>query len=311
MKRFILSVLVLAGCANSERPAPLAEAARGTQTLGSEYSGFTYIPLDPLTISHTRCARDEEDEYDPILDLMPDQTVRISIRNVSGGAEVTAPIGSVAAKGSRNIVVVDYINVDNTNIPFYIRIQKNPGTVRYTVERKPIGFDISKAALDGGPGVDGAFVPRLGGSDTQIPTDGYYVIPVYAGVGLRLTADVSVLEGEVKLSSLVAIGAAAQANRVAGSLTIQTLGLTGKQVAAGLTFTSDLSEASIQSALLSLGKIKTILYTNDVVVTPRVTGMYLPIRDASEDIVNLIVSELAREDIPWKRPEESGCTIGQ
>ena len=110
------------------------------------------------------------------------------------------------------------------------------------------------------------------------------------------------LKGNINLSSLPGIAASVEAGNATGSLVVQTLGVTGKQVSTGLIFSSDLNETTVQNAVLSLGKIKAILFSNDAVVRPRVTGMYLPLPDGSDELVNLIVSELAREPIFWKHP---------
>jgi hypothetical protein len=129
------------------------------------------------------------------------------------------------------------------------------------------------------------------------------VIPVYVGVGLRLTADLQVLRGTINLSSIGAIAAGVEAGKASGSLVVQTLGVTGKQVATSLPLPSELNQTTVQNAILSLDSIKAIIFdSQNTVVTPRVTGIYLPIRNGTEDLVNRIVSELARSPIPWYRP---------
>jgi len=135
-------------------------------------------------------------------------------------------------------------------------------------------------------------------SDNEI--DGIYNIPVYVGVGLRLTADIDILSREVNLSSLPALAASVKAGDASGSLVVQTLGVTGKPVAGGLIFSSELNETTVQNAVLSLGAIKAILYSDTAVVKPRVTGIYLPLPDGNEELVNLIVSGLASAPIEWK-----------
>ena len=127
-----------------------------------------------------------------------------------------------------------------------------------------------------------------------------FVVPVYIGVGLRLTAEIRVLNGQVNLFNLPRLASSVEAGNASGSLVVQTLGVTGQHVSTGLVFSSDLNETTVQNAILSLGKIKSILYSEETAIRPRVTGMYLPIQDGREPVVNAIVSELARKEIEWR-----------
>jgi hypothetical protein len=126
-------------------------------------------------------------------------------------------------------------------------------------------------------------------------------VPVYVGVGLRLTASVKVLKGNVKLSSLGAIAAEAEAGNLSGSLVIQTLGITGKTVSTSIPLPSDLNQTTVQNAILSLGSIKAILHDEETEVTPRVVGIYNPI-GGGQQVVNGIISILASRRIRWYRP---------
>jgi hypothetical protein len=128
-------------------------------------------------------------------------------------------------------------------------------------------------------------------------------VPIYVGVGLRLTASITVLKGTVNLSSLAGISADAQAGRVSGSLVVQTLGITGKQVASSLPLPSELNTTTVQNAILALGSIKAIIYdSKNVTISPRVTGIYNPVTGSGAQVVNAIVSELATAPIKWNQP---------
>lgn len=97
-------------------------------------------------------------------------------------------------------------------------------------------------------------------------------VPTYVGVGLRLSANLFVRKGNVDLGNLIAIGAAAQANQLTGTLVIQTLGISGKSVA--LPVPSEISVSSIQNALVAIGTIKGKIYDADTAISPRVVGTY-------------------------------------
>ena len=132
---------------------------------------------------------------------------------------------------------------------------------------------------------------------------GNIVIPVYVGVGLRLTADLQVVRGSLNLSSLGAIAAGVESGRASGSLVVQTIGVTGKQVSTSLPMPSELNQTTVQNAILALGSIKAVIYDGkNTTITPRITGIYLPMRAGTEELVNRIVSELARDEVFWVIP---------
>lgn len=295
-KLTLLCLLWLAGC-TSFLPPPKSVSERN--------SGFSYIPLDPLPVfidRHPSCREIVQDgrlvlapgyEMKPLLDSLPDNAVRIAIKEYSTKGTLSFGGSSVGSEGNRYQVILDYINVDTANIRFLIKqyggLDDEIASPPPEVVRIPHNSYINQDAKYS-PGE----LERLQGNT---------VIPVYVGVGLRLTADLQVLKGTVNLSSLGAIAAGVEAGRASGSLVVQTLGITGKQVSTALPLPSELNQTTVQNAILSLGSIKAIIFdSQNTNTTPRVTGMYLPIRGASEDLVNRIVSELAREAIPWPHP---------
>lgn len=97
------------------------------------------------------------------------------------------------------------------------------------------------------------------------------------------------------------IAAGVEGKKASGSLTVQTLGLNGKQVSTSLPLPSELNQSTVQQAILALGSVKAIMYDQETLVTPRVTGLYLPFPDGNDRLVNLIISELASAPIIWNR----------
>ena len=278
------------------------------QSAGEVSTGFKYIPLDPLPVSIQNACSDFDASakafrikpgfrLSAILDSLPDNAVRMAVKQYDSNGKLSFGVGSIGVEGKRYQVVLDYVNADTSNIRFYIKLknaaQKDGGQ---SVEIE----DVSRLDVPSGA------VVTVNKSDNPAKVAGNIVIPVYVGVGLRLTADLQVLHGTVNLSSLGAIAADVEAGKASGSLVVQTLGLTGKQVSTSLPLPSELNQTTVQNAILALGSIKAIIYdVKSTVITPRVTGIYLPIRNASEDLVNSIVSELARGAIPWTQPCES------
>lgn len=303
----LLSILLTAcGTTSNWAPATLDSAA-------SKVAGYTYIPLDPLPVNAAgaeSCERFAGSDLlalkdgfqfkdptgakfsitaQPLLDALPDNAVRISIKEITNGVTASLGASSIGYAGRRYLVVLDFINVDVVNIPFIVSTENNV----LTVQRVPSEIQIS----------DSARARFLSSSDKNAKSsDSNVVIPVYVGVGLRLTADIDVKSGNLNLASLGAIAAAVEAKSASGSLVVQTLGLTGKQVMASLPLPSELNQTTVQNAIQSLGAIKAVIYDESSAHSyVRVTGLYLPLSSGSPELVNKIVSEIARYPVLWKR----------
>ena len=286
-------------CCSTLNPLPKTE--------GEKNSGFTYIPLDLLpviTLPGIACEYSGSIfdttlhpgfAYAALLKALPDNAVRIAVKEYDIKGNLSYAGSSVGTEGKRYQVILDYINVDSSNIRFYIKTKRTdvPGPKGLEI------LDVNRIDIF-------SEAPRVPDDASPLEKEralGNIVIPVYVGVGLRLTADLQVLSGKLNLSSLGAIAAGVEAGKASGSLVVQTLGVTGKQVSTSLPLPSELNQTTVQNAILSLGSIKAIIFdVENTTTTPRVTGIYLPIRDGNEDLVNRIVSELARHPIPWYRP---------
>ena len=148
--------------------------------------------------------------------------------------------------------------------------------------------------------------------------EGYqeFNLPLYVGIGLRVTSNVQVLKANAKIEGLGVIGAEAEAGRLRGSLVVQTLGVNGKSISAALPIQSELNRTTAQNAIVSIGSIKALLYEDETVISPRVVGLYLPFA-GGQALVNQIISELSKSSpITWKRPceravDSSGREIAQ
>lgn len=288
------SLLTLSGCTGFRNAIGLPS------TLGEQQSSSSYIPFDPLPVFSDR-ARSCDDIAEPIfkdlLDSLPDQTVRIAVAEYdNSGTLVFGPV-KIGNKGRSYQIVLDYVSVDATNVPIY---------VKRTINGETIGLfdDIRDVKTQYRVSLDPESEAFLYGGKSAIPRpDGERVIiPVYVGVGLRLTANVTVTKGTANLSSLGSIAADAEAGKLTGSLVVQTLGITGKSVATSLPLPSELNQTTIQNAILSLGSIKAVLYDKEnTIVTPRVVGIYNPI-GGGQQFINGVMSVLANEPIRWKRP---------
>lgn len=275
---------LLGGCATFSLP----------MTQGERLSGSSYVPVDPLPVVEGRgidCPNYDSEQkanFRPLLESLPDNAVRIAITEVTGSGRLALGSSGIGTAGRRYEVILDYINVDTVNVRYemFARVDERqfslfddiPEGARLHIERIEYGAR---------------------GEDAE---DFTVVLPVNVGVGLRLTASITVRSGQVNLASLGAITAAAEANDVSGSLVVQTLGITGRQVTTALPMPSELNSTTVQNAILSMGAIKAMLYGDGAIITPRVTGFRNPLGDSDSELINLIVSELARDPVPWWRP---------
>lgn len=309
------------------------------QTPGEEASGYTYIPIDPIAISEQpgrSCGSEEADvletrdietfRYSPrtqnptenteteivyksLLDSFPDNAVRISLEQFDAKGAVSYGQSGIGAKGGIYRVTVDYINADTRTFPLLIRktvnqlkipisepIADTNETVLYEVEVSPF---INEPTTNDEIEVAQKDVDQLIGSGYEA-----FNLPLYIGIGLRITANVQVLKANAKIEGLGIIGAEAEAGRLQGSLVVQTLGVNGKSISAALPIQSELNRTTAQNAIVAIGSIKALLYEDETVISPRVVGLYLPF-PGGRALVNQIISVLSKQSpINWNRPCE-------
>ncbi len=306
-KMLLLLIIVFyftTGC-NSLR-LPDSYAARQTS--------YSYIPLDPLPVFQrggNSCGEyrsiahiNIESKFKDLAASLPDQAVRLAIGSYDITGNLKFGPSTVGYKGESYQVVLDYINVDATQLPVYVKrvITSGPNTGKSV----SIYADSIKATTR----YQVSYAPRPDSSQI-IDMVSYneekgelVIVPVYLGVGLRLIASVTVQRGKANLSSLGALAAEAEAGKLTGTLVVQTLGITGSNVASSLPLPSEINQTTIQNAILSLGSIKAVLYDENTIKNPRVVGMYNPI-GGGQQIVNGIISVLAEKPLTWYRPCES------
>jgi hypothetical protein len=276
MKILILSGVFLGGCAALEPP----------QSLGDQNSGFRYIALDPLPVSHggfDRCAPRDPAGKPDLLDALPNLASRVATQTLSssvGGGIAGVTIG---VSGSSYEVIQDFIAYDETNLRFEV-----PATLS-------------------AEGSSGETAPRVRVLDEGVPSASgrEIVVPVYVGVGLRLSATVFVRSGSVNLTDLGAISAAAKAEKVTGGLVVQSIGLNGPKVAAIMPLPGELNSTTIQNATVAIGSIKALLYADDTQRRVRVVGIHYPFPHQDPAMINAITAALARHPVEW-RPCENG-----
>ena len=117
---------------------------------------------------------------------------------------------------------------------------------------------------------------------------------------MRLAADIRALKSGIALTSLGAIAAEAEASALSGTLTVQTLGISGKSIATTLPLPSKLDQTTVENGIMALATARAIIYSDDgdVYTVPRVVGLYSPV-GSDPRLINAIYSELARSNAWW------------
>jgi hypothetical protein len=218
---------------------------------------YGYHPIDPLPVRLKYEAPPNTLTNAKILDALPDETMRIAIGQIQGNGGITFGPAKAGVAGNSYVVVLDYVKF----------------------ETKSFGVDISVS--------DGKKTASL--SSQKSPP---VIVPVYVGVGLRLTANITVNEGSVDLGNLFALGAAAQAKQVSGTLVVQTLGISGESVSTIIPMPSEINASTIQNAIMALGAIKAKIYDTGTRINPRVVGVYNTLGGGQETINGFISSLL-------------------
>jgi len=242
----LVAVLASAGCA--------LKAQKPVDPIRSEFyasgSVYLYQPLNPTTIwlkdaeklepGETKADITSLEFKNALLRDLDTETLRISLSKISGSASATVAVVGASVKGESYVLTLDYI--------------------KYFTHNKRVKTSYKVRTPDGK-------------EDTR-PFSAN--IPVYEGIGVRVRAEFTALETGLNISGLPALSIAANGNKISGRLTVQTLGVTGPQITGLMPIISDISVASIQSAVQAVAAIKAKLYEDSTVAYPKIVGFEAP-----------------------------------
>lgn len=288
---FILTITIYLGCSGVKIP----------KSLGDPKNNFSYgyHPLDPLPVI-TIDTLESKDKNFRLQKSLPDESMRIAIGNYSRNGGITYGNNSIGYKGNRYIVILDYIKYDTKAfnvgvLKAYNRLDEKRNDEIYilpvdSLESSGKKFMEEIRHFEGRYSRNG--YTRSSVSTTTQFTTSEATLPVFIGIGLRLTATIEVNKGSVDLGNLTALGVAAESGNVSGTLVIQTLGISGENISNLIMMPSEINTTTIQNAILSLGAIKAKMYENDVVLTPRVVGLYNNVGGGEKAINGFITSFL-------------------
>lgn len=281
------------------------------QTASSDLSGYTYVPIDPFPVEPLSSGAREilenlarpgsrgDGDTPDILAYFPDNATRVSVESFDAHGNVSYGVASTVSKGQRFRVTTDYTNSDTTNFRVQLHkiVSKSDGAQR----PEHLGYVLSpEESLVG-------YTANSVSNDSPVNDIGDVVnIPLYIGIGLRMTAHLVVLDSRARIDGLGAIGVEAELRNVRGALVVQTLGVNGKSISAALPIPTELDKTTIQTAASSVGAIKALLYDEETTIYPRIVGLYLPF-EADKALINAIISELSAHPPQWKRLELLGA----
>lgn len=272
-----------------------------------QQSGYTYIPIDPFSVGTKAGVNCSALKGTPFLKLpkgLPDNAVRMLVEQFDAKGNVTYGASKAESAGMTYRVTMDYVSSDTTNFPVAITryaAVKGQGMVPipFSVKLDPKEVDIDSENYS----VESVgFEPTSRQKKTEFTQ--IFNIPVYVGIGLRVTADIVTLSAKANITGIGVIGAEADASNLKGSLIVQTLGVNSKAVTAALPIQSELNRTTAQAAVVAVASIKTLLHADETDISPRVVGMYLPF-PGGKPLVNAIISELSKAPPAWERPCEA------
>lgn len=271
------------------------------QSIGDLNTGYRYVPIDPLPVSFTndfsRCPH-QPGATPGLMNALPDLTTRVATEDVTGEASVTVPGVGVSGSGRSYRVTQDLIAYDMARLRFEVPAGLETDTTAPARTRE------ASESL--------AQVRLLRADETPRSGANVITVPVYVGVGLRLTANLQIRSGKVNLSDLGAISAAVSANRARGSLVSQTLGLSSSKIVTIMPLPGELNATTILAATVAMAQIKGLFFDADSRPWPRVVGIHYPFARMNPALVNAIVGTLVDRPIHWTpcAVDGAGLTVG-
>jgi hypothetical protein len=175
----LLCIFLLTGPSGCNTSFPVADPAHPADTPVA----YGYYPLDPLPVLVNSSGSAKPTASDKLA-CLPDETVRIAIGELDAHGGITFGVAKTGIAGNSYKIVLDYIKFDTRH--FGVKLEQ---------PRDATGH------------VSATVVPDSARADAD------HVVPVYVGVGVRLTAEFRVMSSTVDLGNLFAVGAAAEAKR--------------------------------------------------------------------------------------------------
>lgn len=102
------------------------------------------------------------------------------------------------------------------------------------------------------------------------------------GVAVRMIAQVKVKKKGINISDIFKLGVSASQEKIEGILAVRAIGISSQKVNQAIPTPSDLSPASIATALQSVATIKSHIYDKETKIVPYLIGVGIPAEATKE-----------------------------
>lgn len=291
-------------------PHPTKKPGASDEALGS--NAFFYQPINPLTVWITSDGNPPHNGIPPtgyrqaLLNEFSNETTRVALAKKNAKGVLSFGVGGANAEGEEYSMVVDYIKYMTISIPVRVIAATTPETGNGATPART-RYIAMKATSD--PAVDKAFITGKPGHSANSKQQGIPrweenesfkeifagSMPLYVGVGVRVRADFDQIKGDFKVSGLPGLSIEAAAGNIKGNLSVQGMGIGGKEITALMRIPSDLSIASIQGAIESATSIKLKMYDENTTIQPMIIGFESPVIES--DVVAELTSFIYSQEI--------------
>lgn len=237
-----------------------------------------YQPIDPVSINYNGFKNDST------IYCFPNEATRVAIGKISRNGSLSFGNNIIAKKGENYTIIIDYIKYQTTSVPAlysYDLQYHNSNAKSFETLQTQFG-NISGTKFFKKDIIETDSIRSESSNKQNIK------IPVYVGVGLRIQANIIVIDDSlnINLGSLYNLGIAASQNKLNGTLIIQTLGISGSQISSTLPIPDKINESTIQNAITALATIKSKLYDKDTSIQAHVVGFGLNYNiDGAKDLI--------------------------
>ena len=260
--------------------------------------------------SSTNCCNQVEREFLPLLESLPDISVRFAVASFDTNGGLNFGPVKVTKKDKNYRAILDYVNVDTIPVRFWVTAYNKTGAVELSTAVEGLTADYYEVQLynEEAHCKERSICEKSTDSTSKVEHRRLVSIPVYVGIGMRLSADITAQKNDIAITSLGSLGLEAAAKNITGTLAVQTIGISGLSIATALPLPSSLDQTTIENGILAIGSSRAIVYRSGsedgkrgIYTTPRVVGLYSPI-GSDPKLINEIYSELVGKRPVWHRP---------
>ncbi|WP_264530034.1 hypothetical protein [Flavobacterium sp. N502540] len=267
MKNFIyvFILLLIASCGGIKTGNTAADVNNYTNKQLFALKG--YQPIDPIAVN------DRHVSLDSMIYYFPNEATRVAIGKLSENGSLAFGANAIARRGESYTIIIDYIKYHTTSIParygYSLDYAESNSNRREHLETLSGSIEFTKKYKEQ--------IAAKDSIESENTTSLEVRIPIYVGVGLRIQSNVIVLKDSlnINLGSLYNLGIAASQNQINGTLIIQTLGISGRQISSAIPIPDKINESTVQNAIISLATIKSKLYDPETDIKPHVVGFGL------------------------------------